>query len=104
MDNTLLNIGKHYIQNEDTENILNVFDALRSNTDYKICIEHIFLKLLYYACLNSKKNSTICLLLYYKDMDVIEKISMRHGLIYSKYIIKNNEFKGWYQNEYIKYI
>lgn len=100
MNKQLLDIAKDFVVNNDIKSLDNMLNYINNNTDkeYNINYQHMFIQLLNLSALKNRKNIIEYLLEWYDILTISDKIALRQGLIYPKYIIKDKNTLNWYSN------
>jgi len=97
MDRDLLHLGKLYIKNDDSAQLNEAINNLKT-TDYQVNYEYIFTQLLYYSCINRKRWAiTYFVGVYNEQMDPTARVGLRHAFIYAKYLCKDKDDKRWFE-------
>lgn len=108
MDKWFLQIGKDLIDMDSVRGLESLYLEIIEKTkdkEYSINISHIYQQLLYYASIKEKKGILEFLVgTYFEIFGDIEKIALRQSFFYCKYLIKDRELVGWFDQNVIPLI
>ena len=96
-----ISLGGDLIKENNLDELKNIYNFLKTQ-DLNFDIGYLYQKLFLKACNHANKSIlSWFLIIYEKDMSVMDKIAYKHTMIYGKYLIakkKNKTLLKWYDN------